>query len=257
MPAVTWPIRASLRVSEPFVPTLNFASMISRYTVGLHHFGLGALLVLLAFTGCAPREKAGQANLRAAADTVSDSVLAEKLENSRYEGNPRAPIWIVMVSDFQCPYCKVWHDSTLAAVRRDYVATGRARLAYLNLPLQMHSHARVMASAALCAGAQDKFWPFADSLFSKQATIAKLPDAEPEIQAASHALQLDSNAFAHCRASHVVNSVIASDMRQAAQAQIQSTPSFFVGQFLLQGAVPYPGFKRAVDSALVVAAQKH
>lgn len=206
---------------------------------------------------CQGANVASRAQAASAGDTLSDSVLTEKVEAGRYEGNPNAAIWIVMVSDFQCPYCKVWHDSTLADVRRDYVVTGRARLAYLNLPLQMHQHARVMATAAMCAGAQDKFWPFADSLFSKQSVIAKSPDAEPVIQGASHDVKLDSNAFAHCRASHVVNSVIASDMRQAEQAKIQSTPSFFVGQFLLEGAVPYQTFKRAIDSALVVAAQKH
>ncbi len=233
--------------------------MPTRPTINSPHIAFCAFLSLLAFTACNSSDRPGPTTSRtnASADTITDSALAEKVENSRYEGNPNAPIWIVMVSDFQCPYCKIWHDSTLADVRREYIATGRARLAYLNLPLQMHSHARVMATAALCAGAQDKFWPFADSLFAKQAIIAKLPDAEPTIKATSRELQLDSNNFARCRTSRVINSIIASDLRQADKAHIQSTPSFFVGQFLLEGAVPYKNFKRAVDSALVIAAQKH
>lgn len=232
--------------------------MPERRTKNSLYLAIFATLIVFGTLGCTPNKDQGTTKVaKAASDTLSDSVLAEKLEAGRYEGNPKAPIWIVMVSDFQCEFCKMWHDSTLVDVRRDYVATGRARLAYLNLPLQMHQYARVLATAAMCAGAQAKFWPFADSLFAKQHTIAKSPDAEPAIQTTAHDVNLDSAAFAHCRSSHVVSSVMGSDIRQAEQAKIRATPSFFVGQFILEGAVPYNIFKRAIDSALVVAAQKH
>ncbi|MEP6781493.1 MAG: thioredoxin domain-containing protein [Gemmatimonadaceae bacterium] len=231
--------------------------MPERRIINSLHVAIAASLLAFSAFGCNSNKDQGTTKVaKAASDTLSDSVLTEKLEAGRYEGNPQAPIWVVMVSDFQCPYCKVWHDSTLADVRRDYVSTGRARLAYLNLPLQMHQHASVMATAAMCAGAQNKFWPFADSLFAKQSTIAKSPSAEPAIQTTARDVNLDSAAFAHCRSSHVVSSVIGGDVRQAEQAKIQATPSFFVGQFVLEGAVPYNIFKRAIDSALVIAAQK-
>lgn len=234
----------------------NFDSMPERRIINSLHLAISAALIVFAAFGCNPNKGTTKVS-KAASDTLSDSLLTQKLEAGRYEGNTKAPIWVVMISDFQCPYCRVWHDSTLADVRRDYVSTGRVRLAYLNLPLQMHQHASVMATAAMCAGAQDKFWPFADSLFAKQNTIAKSPSAEPAIQTTARNVNLDSAAFAHCRASRVVGSVIASDVRQAEQANIKATPSFFVGQFVLEGAVPYNMFKLAIDSALVMAAQKH
>ncbi|MBC8086527.1 MAG: thioredoxin domain-containing protein [Phycisphaerae bacterium] len=173
----------------------------------------------------------------------------------RYEGRATAPIWIVMVSDFQCPYCRDWHDSTLAQVRKAYVETGKARLAYLNLPLQGHRHAVAMAKAGLCAASQEKFWPYAEAMFNRQQTVANLGDVQPLLHSLAGDLKLDTAAFSHCTKSSAVTGLLNSDLRQANQANIRSTPSFFVGQFLLEGAVPFSSFSKAVDSALVVAAK--
>ena len=193
---------------------------------------------------------------RLASDTLSDSALMVRADAGRYEGSDKAPIWIVMISDFQCPYCKEWHDSTLQAVRREYVATGKARLAYLNLPIQGHKHAMVMAKASMCASSQQKFWEYADAMFSKQKTVGNLVDINPLLVSLADSLKLDTAAFTHCQRSNVVSAIVQSDMRQADKAKINATPSFFVGPFIIQGAVPLPSFRMAVDSALVLAAAK-
>lgn len=211
------------------------------------------------FVACGSADAAGKAPpvaSRAAADTLADSVLLRIADAGRYEGSDKAPIWIVMISDFQCPYCRDWHDSTYAQVRREYVETGKARFAYLNLPLQGHQHSLVMAKAALCASAQQKFWPYAEAMFAKQKTVANLLDVQPLLYSIADSLKLDTAAFTHCRQSNAITNLLQSDLRQADVAHVRSTPSFFVGQFLLEGAVPFKGFKIAVDSALVIAAQK-
>lgn len=223
----------------------------------LRTLALGASLTLAA-TACdkAAATKPKVSALRIAGDTLADSTLMAKADAGRYEGKDTAPIWIVMISDFQCPYCREWHDSTLTQVRREYVETGKARLAYLNLPLQGHKHAYEMAKAGLCASAQNQFWPYANAMFSKQTTVGNLVDVRPLLQSIADSLKLDSAAFSHCRNSSATTTLLQSDMRQAESAHIRSTPSFFVGQFILEGAVPFKQFKTAVDSALVVAAAK-
>jgi protein-disulfide isomerase len=224
-------------------------------------FSLRTLLLALCITSstvaCKGTTAAKSSASVARADTLPDSTLISIADAGRYEGSEKAPIWIVMVSDFQCPYCKVWHDSTLAEVRRNYISTGKARLAYLNLPLQMHRQSRNMAQAAMCASAQKKFWPYADTLFARQQAIGDMTDAMPALFAIAHELQIDSIPFAHCMVSPAMNALIAGDMAQADKGHVRSTPSFFVGQFLLEGAVPFSGFKQAVDSALVLAEKKH
>ena len=212
-------------------------------------------LVVIASAACSRGDAANTARIAARADTLSDSALMTSADLGRYEGNEKAPIWIVMISDFQCPYCKEWHDSTLTAVRREYVATGKARLAYLHLPLQGHKHAMVMAKASLCASSQKKFWEYTDAMFHKQKTVSNLLDVGPLLISLADSIKLDTAAFSHCTRSNVVASLVQSDMRQADQAKITATPSFFVGPFILQGAVPITTFRMAVDSALVLAAK--
>lgn len=211
-------------------------------------------LVVIASASC-NRDAASSTRIAARADTLSDSALMASADAGRYEGSERAPIWIVMISDFQCPYCKEWHDSTLTSVRREYVATGKARLAYLNLPLQGHRHAVVMAKASMCASSQQKFWEYADAMFSKQKIVGNLVDVGPLLVTLADSIKLDTAAFSHCMRSNAVTPLVQSDLRQAAQAKITATPSFFVGQFILQGAVPIKAFRMAVDSALVIAAK--
>jgi protein-disulfide isomerase len=186
---------------------------------------------------------------------ASDSALIARADRGRLLGDPAAPIWVVMISDFQCPYCRQWHDSSLASLRREYVATGKVRLAYLNLPLRQHPHARPAAVAALCAGAQDRFWPFAEGVFAAQEELARLADPEPVFSRLAAAQRLDGAAFAECRRSSAVGALVDNDVRQAMQAGVRSTPTFLVGGFLLEGAAAWPTFRRAVDSALVLARQ--
>jgi protein-disulfide isomerase len=182
-----------------------------------------------------------------------DSLLLAAADAGRLDGRETAPIWVVMISDFQCPYCKQWHDDAMVQVRRDYVNKGLVRLAYLHLPLQQHSHALTEAVAATCAGVQKKFWPFAERLFAAQDEVAKATTIEPLVTRIARDLALDSASMASCRVNPVIRQLIQSDIDQSTRAKVGSTPSFLVGDFLVQGAIPYADFRKAIDTALVVA----
>src|SRR5687767_5403414 len=131
------------------------------------------LLLATALTAC-DRGQGGNAESRAAVNAASaatvlpasqqsDSLpqgkdsLAAIADRSRIQGSPTAPVWMIVVSDFQCPFCRTWHDSTYETLRREYVETGKIRMAYVHLPLSMHRHATITAEASMCAGVQGKF----------------------------------------------------------------------------------------------------
>jgi len=189
-------------------------------------------------------------------DTLSDSALIAKADRGRLMGRDSGAVWLVMISDFQCPYCKQWHDSSMAAVKRDYVDPGKVRVAYLNLPLQQHPHARVEAEAALCAAAQDKFWPYSAALFHDQPSINARVDVKPYLDSLARANAIEMKEFARCRGSKAIQALIESDIQQAGKAGVRSTPSFLVGDFLVEGAAPYKDFRKAIDTALVIARTK-
>src|SRR5574340_422644 len=137
-----------------------------------------ALLISIAGAACRPSDAArppasgGQvAETASAATSVParrDTALARRADRARIEGSDSARLWVVEVSDFQCPYCKEWHDQTYATIKKDYVDTGRIRFAYVNDPLSIHRNAFAAAEAAMCVAAQDRFWTMHDALFQSQ-----------------------------------------------------------------------------------------
>lgn len=186
-------------------------------------------------------------------DTLSDSVLFRRADRGRIIGADSA-IWVVMISDYQCPYCKQWHDQSMASLKREYIDAGKVRFAYLHLPLtSIHPHAQAEAEASLCAGVQGQFWAFSEALFASQGIVKTMSSPAPLFGRIADELKLDTKAFDRCRTSPVIAKLVANDIRQATQAGVQSTPSFLIGDFLVQGAIPYADFRRAVDTALVVA----
>ena len=186
-------------------------------------------------------------------DTLSDSLIIARADQGRLMGRESGAIWVVMISDFQCPYCKQWHDASMESLTRDYVARGQVRLAYLNLPLPQHKFARAEAEAALCAGVQDKFWPFAEQLFNRQNAIEKVASIQPVLDTIARGLSLDMTDFGRCQQRPAIRALIDSDIQQATKTGVRSTPSFLIGDFLVEGAVPYADFRKAIDTALVLA----
>src|SRR5262249_24712376 len=74
-------------------------------------------------------------------------------------GSSDAALTLVEFTDYQCPFCKQFHDTTFQQLKTNYIDTGRLRFVHRDLPLDFHEHALKAAQAARCAGEQDKFWP--------------------------------------------------------------------------------------------------
>ncbi len=52
------------------------------------------------------------ARLRQLAAAPTTDPLVAHADSARIRGNPAAKVWMILASDFQCPYCKMWHDSS-------------------------------------------------------------------------------------------------------------------------------------------------
>ena len=186
----------------------------------------------------------------AAARTPTDSNIT-RADLARIQGSSSAPVWVIEVSDFQCPYCKQWHDQTYPMLRDQYVKTGKVRLAYVNFPLAIHPHAMPAAEAAMCAGAQDKFWAMHDALFATQARWETLDPPGAVFDSLAQANRLDMNRWRDCIAAGKMRPLIEADHDRASRAGASATPSFMIGNKLLTGAQPLDELRKAIDSAMV------
>ncbi len=180
-----------------------------------------------------------------------DTALLRKADLGRIVGDSNAKVIVLEISDFQCPYCKSFHDSTYKLLRAAYIDNGKTRMAYVNLPLRSHQNSWPAAEAAMCASAQGKFWAMHDSLFDAQERWAVI--AKPDTMFARFAgtLQLDTKQFGSCQSTHATRPLIASDAERSSTAGINGTPAFIIGDSLLSGAYPFPDFKRVIDANLL------
>jgi protein-disulfide isomerase len=215
---------------------------------------LPLLAAVLAATACNRPDgaRAATSSLTAEATQLAagDTTLERRADRARIQGSPSAPLWVVEVSDFQCPYCKQWHEQTYPALKREYVDAGKVRLAYINFPLRGHRNAWPAAEAAMCAGAQDKFWPMQDLLFDTQDRWGNLVDPKPVFDSLATRIGVDIGTFNECVSQQKMRPLIQADLERATRAGVDATPSFVIGNTLLSGAQPVEVFRRVIDEAL-------
>ena len=104
-------------------------------------------------------------------------------------GNLDAPVKVIEFSDFECPFCKGFHQ-TMKRIMEEYQNDGKVAWIYRHFPLDpIHAKARKEAQASECAndlGGNEAFWSFADRLFevtpsNDRLDLALLPQIAEEI----------------------------------------------------------------------------
>jgi protein-disulfide isomerase len=188
-----------------------------------------------------------------ATDSAAQRVL-QRADRGRIQGDAAAPVWVIVASDFQCPYCQVWHAETYPTLIKDYVRTGKIRIAYLNYPLNSHKNAWPAAEAAMCASVQGMFWEMHDAIFTNQARWSAMPNAMPLLDSlAVNKFSLNGDEWRSCMSSHATAALVQADFERLRSAGVESTPSFFVGDRGISGAQPTDVFRAAIEQALAKA----
>jgi len=158
-------------------------------------------------------------------------------------GPEDAPITIVEFSDYQCPFCRRWHDEVYQPLLAAY--PGKIKLVYRNLPLtSIHPDALAAAEAAMCAGEQNAYWQYHEKLFSSTSL-----NKDVFMQYAQQ-LGLDTRSFESCITDHKYQQNIQADSDFAINLGISSTPTFFINGLAIIGAQPLSVFKQVIDKEL-------
>ena len=177
---------------------------------------------------------------------VPTTVVAHPLAQAPVRGPARAPVLVVAVGEYECPFCKR-AEATLTQLRAEY--GDQLRVLWRHDPLPFHLRARPAAKAALAAERQGKFWAMHDAIFAN----ADLSDGG--LRAAAVAAGLDLQRYQVDVTDPVLDERLDSESAQAAALGIAGTPTFFVNGKRLVGAQPQPSFRREVDAAIASAAK--
>ena len=169
-------------------------------------------------------------------------------------GTNKAALTIVEFSDFECPYCRLFHEQVLPTLKREYIDTGLVRFIHKDLPLPFHRQARPAAAAARCAGEQNRYWDLYGALFDQQTCLEC-----KGVMGIAEDLNLDTSALRTCMQREATETLINANLSEAKLHNIRATPTFIIGPSrsddkhhgdIVEGALPWPQFKALIDQQL-------
>lgn len=174
-------------------------------------------------------------------------------------GNAAAAVTLIEFTDYQCPFCRRFHERTWPELKKKYVDTGLVRFVVRDLPLPFHNEAEPAAIAARCAGEQGRFWAVFETLFTSNEPLSAASARKAVLDAGAAAPELD-----RCIASAAVRKAIDADAAEADRIGVNGTPGFVIAQrrgaklegTLLLGSQPTAAFAARIDALLGPAAAR-
>jgi protein-disulfide isomerase len=214
--------------------------------------------------------KAQQAEMQKSLDEVREFLKAAtggrfgapSLVNSSFDisgmptnGRATAPITLIEISDYHCPYCRRHVQQTQPRIYSELVNTGKVRHVFVHYPIaQLHPDAYRSHEAASCANDQGKFWDLHTKLFETPLKTVE------QLTAIAQDAGLDATAFRSCLESGKHAREVQASVERISKLNVNGTPMFLLGRTsgdskvtvarVVEGAQPYEEFKKAVDEVL-------
>ena len=192
----------------------------------------------------------------AAAAGPARAQQTDDLREARTKGSATAPVTMYIMSDFECPYCGDFARTTFPAIEREYVATGKMRVVFVNMPLAMHKNAEPAAEVAMCAARQNRFWQMHDLLFRYQSRWSDLAEPGAYFLSLGDSAGTDRAALTACLQSAATRPLVKADYDGSLRTGAHGTPAFYIEGGLLSGAEPMDVFRPILDSIIRVKTQR-
>ncbi len=153
-------------------------------------------------------------------------------------GNPKGDVTVVEFSDYNCGYCR----SSVADVERLIGSDKNIKLVYREVPILAQS-SRDAALWALAAAKQGKHDAFHKAMFN-----GGKPGAD-SIRIAAQTAGMDIAAAQSFAASDEAKTEVEANLAMMQKIGFGGTPTFVIGDQVLEGAQGYDRLKDAVDTA--------
>jgi protein-disulfide isomerase len=168
-------------------------------------------------------------------------------------GNPNAPIVMIEYSDYDCPFCKEYHN-TMHQIMDEYGVTGKLAWVYRQYPLaELHPNSPRISEAALCVGdigGNSAFWDFSDKVF-RERNIDE-PTNVTKLLGYAEDAGVAPEDYIECMESGRMQPAVEASLRDGFNAGARGTPYtvLIVGnqQAVINGAQPYETVKGIVEN---------
>ncbi len=164
-------------------------------------------------------------------------------------GNKNAPVTVIEFSDFQCPFCKNWHETVAPDLKSDYINTGKVKFYFRHYAF-LGDESTWAAEASECANEQGKFWEYHDYLFSHQGGENQGDFSKANLEGFAAQLGLNTTQFNSCLETDKYTQKVKDDLAAGQKVGVQGTPSTFINGYMIDGAQPFSVFKAKIDEQL-------
>lgn len=213
----------------------------------------------LGYLGYAQRRSA---TLTTLAQETLDRILADDrpvaldLEGLPSIGPADAPLTVVEIADFECPFCRsMWEGIS------DYIdqSSFGVRVVFVHFPIDsscnpgvngLHPSACAAAQAAQCAHRHDAFFEYGDLLFENQPMFGT-----EDLVAYAKQLGLPEDEFRACLDDDQSALEVRQSIARGRDLGIQTTPTFFVNGYKFRGDRE-PKWIRLVFNGLALRAEQ-
>jgi protein-disulfide isomerase len=184
--------------------------------------------------------------------SVGSPLKNDILPTDHVTGKLDSPVTLLEYSDFQCPACGSYAP-VVEKLMAEYA--DRVRFVYRHFPIySKHPNAEIAARAAEAAGKQNKFFEYAEVLFSNQSAWSELKDPRDTFKGYAQSLGLNVDEFEKYMNSNESRTAVTKDYQGGVRAGVDSTPTFFLNGSSIENPNGYTAFKKVLDDALAAAA---
>lgn len=194
--------------------------------------------------------------------SASDHVCAggQVPVDGRNCGSDSAPVKIIEMSDYQCPWCKRFVDTTEKSVEEQYVAEGLVQIEFHNFAVtggnqpKEENEATLAAEAAECANDQGRYWEYHYKLYAEQQGENEGAFVPERLKQFAAELGLDQEEFDDCLDSHRHYDEIMRERDEAVSLGARGTPTLIVNGTLVRGYLPFEDFQQIIEAVLAQSA---
>ena len=163
-------------------------------------------------------------------------------EMSPWVGKKDAKVVIVQFGDFNCAKTKAE-----VPIFKEVISKYQSKVKFIwrNFPI-IADNSVELASAAICADKQNRFWDFHWQLFERQGEFG----SRKAIEALASSLGFKMDAFNDCLENKLTQAQVKKDYYSARDGEAAGTPTFFINGYKLQGTISVESWDEIIQKFL-------
>ena len=170
-----------------------------------------------------------------------------EVSDEKVLGDPGASVTIIEFASLSCPHCAEFHKTRFDWLKENYIDTGKVRFIFRDFPL--NRPALLGSMVAHCAD-PSKYFAYLSLLFKNQEKWAFSQPVEEQLIKLARVSGMGQEKLLNCLQDEALaEKIIQSRLESQNTYNIESTPSFLVGDQLIVGVPSEERLRELIEGA--------